>query len=137
MTYFTTSNRIAARPKPNSGENSSALAIEVAWVQSTPDVPLRPCNNALVMPTPITDPMSVWELDAGRPNDQVPRFQMIAAINSANTMAKPALLPTCRINSTGRSEMMPKATAPDDHNTPKRLNMPDHTTAIFAGSARV
>src|SRR3984885_2472672 len=137
MTNFTTSNRIAARPKPNSGESKSALPIEVAWVQSTPEVPLRPCNSALAMPTPITEPISVCELEAGRPNDQVPRFQMMAAIKSANTMAKPALLPTCRISSTGSSETMPNATAPDDHNTPNRLNMPDHTTAILAGSERV
>src|SRR5580693_8833962 len=137
MTNFTTSSRIAARPKPKSGENNSALPIEVAWVQSTPDVPLRPCSSALVMPTPITEPISVCELDAGRPKNQVPRFQMIAAINSANTMAKPALEPTCRINSTGKSEMMPNATAPDDHSTPSRLNTPDHTTAKLAGNERV
>ena len=49
---------------------------------------------------------------AGRPSYQVPRFQMIAAISSANTIAKPAPLPTCRINSTGSSEMMPKAPRP-------------------------
>ena len=40
------------------------------------------------------EPIKVWELDAGRPKYQVPRFQMIAAISSANTIAKPALLPT-------------------------------------------
>ena len=88
-------------------------------------------------PTPITEPISVCELDAGRPNDQVPRFQIIAAINSAKTIAKPALDPTCRISSTGNSEMMPKATAPEDHSTPSRLKVPDHTTAILAGSERV
>src|SRR6202167_556554 len=137
MTNFTTSKRIAARPKPKIGENNSALAIEVAWVQSTPDVPLRPCNSAFMTPTPITEPISVCELEAGRPNDQVPRFQMIAAINSAKTMAKPALDPTCRINSTGSSERMPKATAPDDHSTPRRLKTPDQMTAKFAGSERV
>ena len=32
---------------------------------------------------------------------------------------------------------MPNATAPDDHSTPQRLNMPDQTTAKFAGSERV
>ena len=37
------------------------------------------------------EPISVCELDAGRPSYQVPRFQMIAAISSANTIAKPAL----------------------------------------------
>ena len=51
-------------------------------------------------------------LEAGRPIHQVPRFHMMAAINRANTIAKPALEPTCRINSTGSSETMPKATAP-------------------------
>ena len=40
------------------------------------------------------EPISVCELDAGSPKAQVPRFQMIAAIRSAKTIAKPALLPT-------------------------------------------
>ena len=39
---------------------------------------------------------------------------MIAAISSANTIAKPGAEPTCRISSTGSSEMMPNATAPLD-----------------------
>ncbi len=63
------------------------------------------------------------------PKYQVPMFQMIAAINSANTIAKPALLPTWRISSTGSNETTLKATAPDEARTPKRLNVPDHTTA--------
>ena len=46
------------------------------------------------MPTPIIEPIKVCELDAGKPKYQVPTFQMIAAINNANTIAKPALLPT-------------------------------------------
>ena len=57
---------------------------------------------------------------------------MIAAISSANTMAKPALLPTCRISSTGSSEMMPNATAPvDSAARPRKLKKPDQTTANF------
>src|SRR5262249_62360889 len=51
-------------------------------------------------------------------------------------IAKPALEPTCRISSTGSSEMMPYATAPEDARTPKRLNAPDHTTARLAGRER-
>src|ERR1700758_5265082 len=105
--------------------------------QSTPEVPSRPRIRALAMPTPMIDPIRVCELDAGSPKYQVPTFQMMAAIKSANTMAKPALLPTCRINSTGNSETMPKATAPVDSKTPNRLNMPDQTTATLAGSERV
>ena len=92
---------------------------------------------AFITPTPMIEPINVCELDAGKPKAQVPRFHRMAAINSANTIAKPALLPTCRINSTGNSEMMPKATAPEEVSTPIRLNIPDHTTAKFAGSERV
>ena len=89
---------------------------------------------ALAMPTPMIDPISVCELEAGRPRYQVPRFQMIAAIRSAKTIANPAELPTCKINSTGRSEIMPNATAPLDSRTPRKLNDPDQTTAIWAGN---
>ena len=92
---------------------------------------------AFITPTPMIEPIKVCELDAGKPKAQVPRFHRMAAINSANTMANPALLPTWRINSTGNSEMMPKATAPEEVSTPARLNKPDQTTAKFAGSERV
>jgi hypothetical protein len=89
------------------------------------------------MPTPMIDPIRVCELEAGNPKYQVPTFQMMAAIRSANTIAKPALLPTCRISSTGSSDTMPKATAPLESSTPNRLNMPDQTTAMWAGIACV
>ncbi len=52
-------------------------------------------------------------------------------------MAKPALEPTCRISSTGSSDTMPKATAALESSTPIRLNIPDQTTAMWAGIARV
>src|SRR5262249_35761351 len=134
---FTTYRRTAASAKPNSGDNNSAFPMLAACDQSTPEVPSRPRIRALAMPTPMIEPIRVWEEEAGRPNHQVPRFQMIAAIRSANTMAKPALEPTCRINSTGNSETMPKATAPEESSTPVRLHRPDQTTAIWAGSERV
>ena len=88
---FSSSNRAAASAKPNIGESSNASPTSFAFPQSTPDVPPRPCSSALAMPTPMIEPIRVCELDAGSPNDQVPRFQMIAAIRSAKTMAKPAL----------------------------------------------
>ena len=62
---------------------------------------------------------------------------MIAAISSANTIAKPALEPTCRISSTGSSETMPKATAPLEASTPSKLKQPDQTTATCGGSVWV
>jgi hypothetical protein len=55
----------------------------------------------------------------------------MAAISKANTMAKPAPLPTCRINSTGNSDTMPNATAPVETSTPVKLKKPDQTTARF------
>ena len=61
-----------------------------ACPQSTPLVAVRACINWLAMPTPMIEPISVCELDDGRPNHHVPRFQMMAAVNSANTIAKPA-----------------------------------------------
>src|SRR3984957_741422 len=127
----------AASANPNSGESSNASPTSLAFDQSTPEVPSRPRMMAFITPTPMMEPIKVCELDAGKPKAQVPRFHRMAAINSANTMAKPALLPTWRINSTGKSEMMPKATAPEEHKTPARLNMPDQTTATLAGSERV
>ena len=80
------------------------------------------------------DPMSVCELDDGSPKYQVPRFHTIAAHSSANTMANPAAVPTCKISSTGNNDTTPKATAPLDTRTPRKLNRPDQTTARFGGS---
>jgi hypothetical protein len=75
------------------------------------------------------EPISVCELDEGRPRYQVPRFQTIAAISRANTMAKPAAEPTLKISSTGSSVMMLNATRPEDSSTPRKLKQPDQTTA--------
>src|SRR6185503_4582292 len=116
------------------GESSSDQPTFVACAQSTPLVPSRPCISAFATPTPMIDPISVCDEDAGRPSHHVPRFHKIAAISSANTIAKPAPEPTCRINSTGSSEMMPNATAPLDNSTPRKLKQPDQTTATFGGS---
>src|SRR5271154_1858035 len=81
------------------------------------------------MPTPMIEPIRVCELDAGNPKYHVPRFQMIAATNSANTIAKPAWLPTCRISSTGSNDTIPNATAPLETSTPIKFQAPDQTTA--------
>ena len=48
----------------------------------------------LATPTPMTEPIMVWELEAGRPLSQVARFQMMAAMSRAKTMAKPEPLET-------------------------------------------
>ncbi len=77
------------------------------------------------------EPIKVCEDDAGRPSHQVPRFHRIAAISRAKIIAKPADEPTCRISSTGSKAMMPKATAPLDSSTPRKLKNPDQATAKF------
>src|ERR1700722_16099600 len=116
--------------KPISGETSSVSPILGAWRQSTPLVPEGFVAISWFMsPTPMMEPINVCELDDGRPKYQVPRFHRMAAINSANTMAKPAPLPTCNISSTGNSETMPNATAPPESSTPRKLKDPDQTTA--------
>jgi len=83
------------------------------------------------------EPINVCELEEGSPKYQVPRFHRMAAINSANTMAKPAPLPTCKMSSTGNSETMPKATAPVDTSTPRKLKKPDQMTARFGDNELV
>src|ERR1700679_3272484 len=85
-------------------------------------------------PTPMMDPMRVCELEDGSPKYHVPKFQMIAAMSSANTIAKPAPLPTCKMSSTGRSETMPNATAPLETRSPRKLKVPDQMTAKLGGN---
>src|SRR5271169_370346 len=130
MIAFMNRNSPDARTNPNTGERSSDFPIVAACAQSTPLVPVRPCISWFAMPTPMTDPISVCELEAGSPSAQVPKFQRIAATSSANTIANPALLPTCKINSTGSSEMIVNATTPDDVTTPAKFQNPLHTTAM-------
>src|ERR1700722_14562197 len=82
-------------------------------------------------PTPMMEPMRVCELDEGSPKYQVPKFHRMAARSNANTMANPAPLLTCSINSTGKRETMPNATAPLETKTPRKLKVPDQMTARF------
>src|ERR1700712_91431 len=117
-----------------SGENSRDFPTASAWPQSTPDVPDVPCNIWFISPTPITDPISVCELDDGIPTAHVPRFQMIAAISKAKTIANPCDVPTPKISSTGSNCKMPNATAPLDTSTPRKFHAPDQTTARFGAS---
>ncbi len=56
---------------------------------------------------------------------------MIAASNSAKTIANPAPDPTFNTSSTGNSARTPKATPPVDTKTPIKFQQPDHTTATY------
>src|ERR1700719_2590955 len=129
MTTFITNSSAAAKANPKSGESNNDFPMLAACPQSTPLVPERADINWFAIPTPIIEPIKVCELDAGNPSHQVPRFQMMAAVNSAKTMANPALLPTCRMSSTGSNDTIPKATIPEEATTPKKFQNPLQTTA--------
>src|SRR5262249_32065104 len=120
----------AAAPKPTIGESSRDMPTSEALAQLTPSPQLCPPLRAeLARPTPRIEPMRVCELEAGSPRYHVPRFQMIAEIRSENTMANPAADPALTTSSTGRSDRIPNATAPEDRSTPSRFQKPDQTTA--------
>src|SRR6202011_3015339 len=103
------------------GETIKELNTSDAWAQLTPSPKTCPEISELASPTPMIEPINVWELETGRPKYQVPTFQMIAEINSAKTMANPAPEPTLSTNSTGSNATMPKATAPLELSTPIRF----------------
>src|SRR5580698_9559699 len=134
MSFLAISRSNAAQTNPTIGEISSERKTLPACPQSTPLVPLFTAMSWLAKPTPMMEPMSVWELDAGRPNHQVTKYHKIADTSRAKTIEKPAPRPTCRISSTGRSETTAKATAPEDNNTPIKFQIPDLTTATCGSS---
>src|SRR5271165_5796415 len=132
MSFLQSSRSKAAQQNPMIGETRSEMPISLAFTQLTPSPnSWEPEAHELARPTPIMAPISVCELEAGRPKYQVPRFHRIAESSNANTMANPAPEPTLSTSSTGSSASTPNATAPLDVNTPIRFQQPDHTTAIF------
>src|ERR1019366_5269887 len=121
--------KMPARAKPMTGDMSRALRTLTTCCQSNPEAPPWGDRSWLATPTPMMEPTMVCELDAGSPNHQVLRFQRMAAISRAKTMAKPAPELTWRINSTGSRVMMVKATRPEEARTPARFHSPDQITA--------
>ena len=112
------------------GENTRALTVSATLAQFTPSPKAASgLKSEFMSPTPTIEPISVCELEAGRPRYQVPTFQMIADTSSENTIANPAPEPTLITSSTGSKATMPNATAPEEVRTPIRFHMPDHTTA--------
>src|SRR5579885_2132385 len=132
MSSLLRSSSNAAPPKPTIGEISSVAPTSLALAQLTPSPnSCAPESQELARPTPIMAPISVCELEAGRPRYQVPRFQRMAEISKAKTIAKPAPDPTLSTSSTGSNARTLKATAPVDCNTPIRFQQPDQTTATI------
>ena len=137
-TFLLNRSNSAAPTKPRIGEISSERPTSAALLQFTPSPKWCPAaRSELAKPTPTIEPINVCELDAGSPRYHVPRFQIIDERSSANTMAKPAAVPTLSTSSTGSSATTPKATAPEEVSTPIRFHMPDQITAGPGGSVRV
>src|SRR5580704_18204318 len=114
------------------GDTSSEIPTSRAFAQFTPSPNSRPpTKSEFASPTPRIDPISACELDAGSPRYHVPRFQRIAEIRSAKTIAKPAPEPTLSTSSTGNSARTPNATPPEEVSTPIKFQQPDQTTATI------
>src|ERR1700742_5218342 len=118
MTALASSSSSAARVKPIRGDKTRALTVSATLAQLTPSPKaLSGLNREFISPTPTMELIRVWELEAGKPRYQVPKFQTMAETKSANTIANPAPDPTLITNSTGSNATMPKATAPDEVST--------------------
>src|SRR5262249_19096886 len=91
----------------------------------------NPCpeKRELARPTPRIEPINACELEAGRPKYHVPKFQMMAASKSDNTISRPAFLPMLINRSTGTRCTMLKATAAAPSKTPRKFISPDQSTA--------
>src|SRR5215831_2823273 len=131
-------NSNAEQVKPTIGDTRRAVNTSWVFAQLTPSPKTWPGDiSELASATPIIEPINVCELEAGRPRYQVPTFQMIADIKSANTIANPAPEPTFRTSSTGRSANTANATPPPEVRTPIRFQHPDQITAMAGRSERV
>src|ERR1043166_683150 len=131
ISTFAVKSKTAAPAKPMIGDTRREIPTSEAFDQFTPSPNRCPEDKmAFANPTPRIDPIKVCELDAGRPRYHVPKFQSVAEMSKANTMAKPAPDPTFRTSSTGRSATTANATAPLDVNTPTRFQQPDQMTAV-------
>src|ERR1700683_829678 len=130
MSALHKSRRSAAQLNPTIGEISSDIPTSEALAQFTPSPKTWPLAIIeLASPTPMMAPISVCELEAGSPKYQVPTFQMMAEINSAKTIAKPAAEPTLITSSTGSRATTLNAIPPEEVSTPIRFQQPDQTTA--------
>ena len=119
----------AARPKPITGEIKSASPTSDALCQLIP-LKTEPCSiQAFIIPTPMIDPISEWELEAGRPRYQVAKFQMIAAPRRESTIASPRPVLMLTSRSTGSRWTMLKATPMPPAWTPMKFQRPDQMTA--------
>ena len=77
------------------------------------------------MPTPRIEPISVCELDTGRPTYHVPRFHVTPAMSSDSTITSAAPERESTSRSTGSRLTMPNATAVPPSSTPRKFIKPE------------
>src|SRR5215831_13421763 len=106
------------------GEINSDSPTSPALVQLTPDTSCR-VIKLFASPTPRIDPISVCELDTGRPYHQVPRFQIIPANKSESTITIDRTDELSINRSTGSKLTIAKATAVPPSSTPRKLQIPE------------
>lgn len=123
--------------KPKRGEITSESIVSVTLARLIPWPKTWPARMELASPTPMIEPMSVWELDAGRPRCEVPRFQTMAESSSARMVAMPVPEPAATTRSSGSSLMIPMATEMPPMSTPVKLKNAESTTAAVGLSAWV
>ncbi|MOA07855.1 hypothetical protein D3C78_1275810 [compost metagenome] len=87
--HFSPNSTSAATAKPAMGESTRDMPMSIAFCQLTPSPSGISLISALARPTPRIEPIKVWELEAGIPKYQVPRFQAMAAASKEKTMANP------------------------------------------------
>ena len=92
--------------------------------------------SALATPTPMIEPIIVCELDAGnrRPRSEVPHDRGDQQREYHREAGAAADLQD-QLHRQQRDDA--EGNRARDASTPSRLNIPDHTTAKFAGSERV
>ena len=123
--------------KPTVGEMINDSMISMAFCTLIPLLSGVSVMKALAAPTPRIAPISVWELEAGKPRYQVPRFHKIADASKEKTMMRPWADATFSNRSTGSRWTIAYATPRPPSMTPAKLKRPEATTAICAGMALV
>src|ERR1700744_3036751 len=129
MTMESILNSSNASTKPSIGETNSDPSTLQTCCHSTPSFMPRPCVSAVSTAMPISAPISACELELGMPNHQVPTFQNSAPMNTAASIPTATPPPGGESTSGGMSSTSAYATAMPPAITPRKFQMPDHTTA--------
>src|SRR5258708_7796221 len=110
------------------GEMRSDRPTSPALLQLIPEKLCR-VIRLLASPTPRIEPISVCELETGKPYHHVARFQITPDKSSDRTMTTARAELLSMSMSTGSRLTMLKATAVPPSSTPRKLQIPEYKTA--------